>query len=178
MYKHNIDEYPQDVWEEIWIKVPHFRKYAVNPLGDVMNRKTGRLVRPNFNQYGTCMTGLYGEDGKQYQRSTGLLVASIFLEQPNPRFDTPIHLDGDRANNAVYNLAWRPRWFATRYQAQMESRTVRGFTVPIMDVETGEIFNNGMEAAMKYGLIELDIFLSYTNYTYVFPTGQRFAPVE
>ena len=61
--------------------------------------------------------GLF-RDQEQYKRSVALLVAKAFLKQPSEFFDTPINLNGDRLDNQVINLMWRPRWFAIKYNRQ------------------------------------------------------------
>ena len=113
-------------------------------------------------------------DHIQHKRSLTVLVADAFLPPPpNPSFNTPIQLDGDRANNDVENLMWRPRWFAVKYHLQFH-RPRRGFIVPIVEIHTGETFPTSWEAAIKYGLLNSEIRDAAMNRTFVWPTYQEF----
>ena len=160
-----------------WISLDElgFPDYAINELGEVRNERTGRVLRQSHNQAGICKIGLIRPYFK-LQRTVAVapLVAHTFLPDPrNEFFDSLINLDGNRSNNRVDNLMWRPRWFAIKYHQQFFN-DLRGFTVPIIELETGETFVNSWEAAIKYGLIDRDIFIASINRTNVFPTGQRF----
>jgi hypothetical protein len=102
-------------------------------------------------------------------------VAKAFLPPVAGPFDTPINLDGDRHNNQVDNLAWRPRWFAIKYNKQFRHPYDNPITSPIVDLKTGIVSENSFEAAKAYGLLEQDLVLSIVNRTYVWPTYQEFA---
>lgn len=161
----------------MWTKLGAFPDYEIDPFGNVRRLKSGRPVAVTFNQQGVPMVGL-SRDLKQHRRSLALMVATQFLDRPpNSRFDTPIHLDGDRSNCSAENLMWRPRWFAIKYHQQFHNN-LRGFVVPVFEMETGETFKTSWEAALKYGLIDREILVANINRTVVFPTNQRFAPID
>lgn len=110
----------------------------------------------------------------QHKRAVARLVATAFLQKPrNPTFDTPINLDGDRMNNSVENLMWRPRWFAIKYAEQFK-RNECGFLVPIIDVKSGEVYETSWDAATSCGLLDREIKLAVLNNTFVWPTYQMF----
>ena len=158
---------------EEWRSIPGFENYAVSDQGRVMNLDTDYFMALTRNQRGILMVGLV-RDGVQYKRSVTVLVADAFLEPHKlPAFDTPVNLDGDRTNNEVENLVWRPRWFAVKYAQQFYS-SERGFLVPIEDIATGETFPTSWEAATKYGLLDREILTATINHTFVWPTYQRF----
>ena len=161
---------------EKWSSIPGFENYSVSNHGRVKSEKSGRIMALVENQYGVVNVGMM-RDGEQYHRSVPLLVAKAFLEVPFEAFDTPINLDGDRHNNHVDNLAWRPRWFAIRYNRQF--REPYQFSIPnrIEDINTGEISENSLDCAMRYGLLEQDLVLSIFNRTYVWPTYQEFRAI-
>jgi hypothetical protein len=46
--------------------------------------------------------------------------------------------------------------------------------VPIVEIQSGERFENSWEAVVKYGVLHKDITFSIFNEERVFPTGQRF----
>jgi hypothetical protein len=115
------------------------------------------------------------KDGVQRHRSVPLLVAKAFVPRMHSvAFDTPINLDGNRHNNAAWNLMWRPRWFAVKYNQQFRHPYSHPIMELIEDIATGEVSNNSFECSMQYGLLEEDLVLSIENRTYVWPTYQEF----
>lgn len=155
-----------------WVRIPGFRGYSVSTSGLVCNR-SGRVLCVRVNQYGVPYVGMM-QHGRQVVRSLPLLVASAFIPRPRPKFNTPIHLDGDRTNCAVDNLMWRPRWFASEYHQQFIDRYPNPINVSIRDVETGDEYPNSMAVACINGLLEGDVVLSILNHTVTWPTNQRF----
>ena len=162
---------------EEWAPIEWFPEYEVSNYGRVRTNKSGRILRLNMNQSGLLQVGLMHE-GEQKHRSVPLLVAKAFLPPPPRAFDTPINLDGDRSNNHVENLLWRPRWFAIRYNQQFRYDYDNSILSPIVDLKTGEVSENSFECAKRYGLLEKDLVLSILNRTYVWPTYQEFGVVE
>lgn len=163
--------------EEQWRPIEDFPGYSVSDHGRIRTDKTGRILRLNQNQFGLVQVGMV-RDGEQKHRSVPLLVAKAFLvAMPGP-FDTPINLDGDRRNNHVDNLAWRPRWFAIRYNQQFRHPYENSIMAPVVDLKSGEISDNSFECAKRYGLLEKDLVFSILNRTYVWPTYQEFGILE
>lgn len=161
----------------MWKRVTGFPNYEVSDWGAVRRLNSDRTIAVPLNQQGNPYVGL-SRDGEQQKRSLALLVAMTFLDRPpNSRFDTPIHLDGDKTNCAADNLMWRPRWFAIKYHQQFYNGK-RGFIVPVFEVNSGETFPTSWEAALKYGLIDQEILTAAINRTVVFPTGMHFRPIE
>lgn len=161
---------------EQWAPIREFPGYSVSDCGRVRNDDQDRIMCMLVNQAGVVNVGLT-KGKKQFKRSVGLLVARAFLRPTDdPRFDTPIHLDGDQRNNHVENLMWRPRWYAIRYQHQF-TMAPQGFNVPIVETHTGKVYPNSWEAAIEHGLIDKDIMLAIINKTFVWPTYQFFKTV-
>lgn len=161
---------------EQWKPIPGF-EYDVSNYGRIRSEKSGRILALTVNQYGVVCVGMM-KDGDQKHRSVSLLVARAFLDTPFESFDTAINLDGDRWNNHVNNLMWRPRWFAVKYNRQF--REPYRFSIPnrIEDIKTGEISENSFDCAKRYGLLEEDLVLSIFNRTYCWPTYQEFRAIE
>lgn len=156
-----------------WREIEDFSSYSVSNEGRVRNDNTGRIMALTLNQHGITQVGLM-RGGVQYKRGVALLVANAFLDPPMPTtFDTPINLDGDRLNNHMENLMWRPRWFAIMYHRQFYNGKL-GFREPVMEINSGEEFPNSFAAATKYGLLDREIMLAALNRTYVWPTYQEF----
>lgn len=159
-----------------WRKIESFMDYSVSNQGFVRNDDTGRIMSLLVNQTGVVHVGLT-QNRMLYKRSVPLLVAEAFLyRERQEAFVTPINLDGNRFNNRVDNLVWRPRWFAVKYFQQFRGLAEK--TDPIEEVRTHEVFLNPWEAVVKYGLLYADIVLSVQYGRRVWPTGQRFEPIS
>jgi hypothetical protein len=158
---------------EQWKQVRGFPKYSVSNFGEIRYDARGRILVPWENQYGVVCVGLMKE-GKQHHRSVPKIVATAFIPHRFGAFDTPINLDGDRHNNHVDNLTWRPRWFAVQYNRQFRVPYPHPILSPIQDVQTGKVWSNSFECAKDNGLLEKDVVLSIANRTLVWPTHQQF----
>jgi NUMOD4 motif len=162
---------------EHWKTIDLFPEYSVSNFGNVRSNKSSRILSISPNQYGVVQVGLM-KNGVQYHRSVPLLVAKAFLPIKQGPFDTPINLDGDRLNNHVDNLVWRPRWFAVKYNRQFRFPSDLHISRPIVDLKTGEISINSMDCAKRYGLLEEEVVLAVMNKSYVWPTYQEFRIYE
>lgn len=158
-----------------WISIRGFPKYSVNNLGQVQHNRTGRLIRPQFNRTGGVYVVLMRENYQHYSRSLPLIVAKTFIPQDLENFDTPIHLDGDKTNCSAENLMWRPRWFSFKFHAQFKLWPESLIEAPVRQLNDGKVFGDSREVASLYGLLEMDIYQSIENRTYVWPTYQQFS---
>lgn len=160
-----------------WREIVGFSGYSVSDAGLVRNDETGRIMRTCLNSHGIETVGLM-QLGVQRKRSVAVLVADAFITTARSlQFDTPINLDGDRTNNQVTNLAWRPRWFARKYHQQFRIGPL-GFACPVQNNQTGEVFETSWDAAILKGLLERELVISILNRTYVFPLYQTFTLLE
>lgn len=161
--------------KERWCTIPEFPTYAVSDRGRIMNTYSDHIKVATRNQQGIPNV-LLTEDGVHHRRAVALLVAKAFLDSPPVTWQhaSPINLDGDRTNNCVDNLEWRPRWFAIRYHQQFLKGMAFGFTGGVQLIQTGEIFEDVRDAALKYGLLENDIIVSAHTATPVFPSWLEF----
>lgn len=157
-----------DIRVNEWVPIEEFPDHSLNPEGEIINNISGDFRRPSRNQQGIVMVN-FTNHYQQRVRSLAVLVAKTFLSREGvpDHFNTPIHLNGDKSDCRASNLAWRPRWFAVMYHKQfsfdhfMEPR----FNIPIQLIETGEVFDNTWDAAMKYGMLEVDIAIGTANGT-------------
>ena len=152
-----------------------FPDYVVDRDGSVYTAYKFKPRKPSLTREGAVKITLY-ENGQPQTRSLALIVAKAHLYNDHDPdiFDTPIHLDNNLSNNHVDNLAWRPRWFAKKYQQQYWNQEYRFSKVVIEDVQTGEVYNGLMEVCQKFGLLYIDVINSCTRGTTVFPTWKRF----
>ena len=162
---------------EKWKPIPFFDGYSVSDQGRIRTDKSGRILALSENQYGVVQVGMMREEIQRH-RSVALLVAKAFLPEPVGAFDTPINLDGDRYNNRVENLEWRPRWFAVKFNQQFRYPSEYFIDSPIINLKTGETSENSLECAKRYGLLQKDLFFAIRANTYVWPLYQKFEIVE
>lgn len=162
---------------EQWRPIEYFPDYSVSDYGRIRSDKTDRILALNETQWGLVQVGLM-RNGVQRHRSVPLLVAKAFIPEIRAPFDTPINLDGDRYNNRVENLQWRPRWFAIKYNQQFRHPYPNPILEPIVDLKTDMVSANSYECARTYGLLEQDLVYSILNRTYVWPTYQEFGILE
>lgn len=165
--------------DEIWVRIAEFPGYSVSDAGRVRSDKSGKILTPLTNQSGIVSVGLF-RDSVQYKRSVSLLVGSAFIPKTamqRETFHSLINLDGDKSNNNVPNLMWRPKWFAVKYFRQFHEPP-QGIDAPIMDTVSGEIFQTSWIAALTFGLLDKEILRSIAIRTYVWPTFQTFRTLD
>lgn len=137
---------------EIWKPCPEYENiYEVSNLGNVRNKKTGRLRAPRSNGYGYMAVELWNKTPKN--KYVHRLVAGAFLGEIDGYQVN--HLDGDKANNNLWNLE-----ICTATQNQQHSLRVLGNkpgrgsakAKNILCVETGEVFYSSLEFQRETGL--------------------------
>lgn len=163
---------------EQWRTLEEFDGYAVSDLGNIRNEETGRILSQSYNTQGHKKVGLF--DGKrQFTRSVKQLVADAFVEGKSDIHNTAMNLDGDFDNNRADNLVWRPRWFVLEYGRQFDDPDEWYLNREIEDVETGETFDDMVEAAIYHGLLLRQILCSVHNEQDVcFPEWRKYKFTE
>lgn len=92
--------------EEVWCPVPSYEdRYTVSNRGQVRSLLTGRPLTPILINSGYLSVHLY-RDGKRKPMLVHRLVAACFLGSPPTAEHEVNHIDYDRLNNCVGNLAW------------------------------------------------------------------------
>ncbi len=162
---------------EAWRDVEGFPGYSVSNYGNVRNDRFDKELVISQNQSGLACVGMM-LDGTQQHRSVPLMVLEAHgIKHVNTLFDTPINLDGDRMNNTLWNLMWRPRWYAVKYHRQFRVPYPYPVVSRIIDLDTEVVYRNSMEAAVIHGLLEREVVESIYRRTVAWPTGQKFAIV-
>jgi hypothetical protein len=83
------------------IKVPGKRIYMCNKEGVVINAKTGRKIKHCFSNSGYYHVVLNGKS-----LSIHRIVATLFVEKTNQRFNTVNHKNEIKTDNRAENLEW------------------------------------------------------------------------
>lgn len=98
--------------EEIWKTIEEFPNYEVSSLGNVRNKKTGRILKSSlakgYPQVILC------QNGDKYSRRVHRLVATAFLPNPNNYPDIN-HKDECKTHNNVDNLEWCDETYNIQY---------------------------------------------------------------
>lgn len=160
--------------EEEWSLVQDFPEYAISNYGKVITRDTGRIRRPSQTQRGLLTIVLFDDDGRPRTKLVSRLVAQHFLPQPHPFFDTPINLNGDRANCHVANLMWRTRPFAIRFHRQYNWDVFHADETRLLLLDTSEEFDTVRDPVRRYGLVCTDIWWAAKAKEPVPPTNQKY----
>ena len=156
----------------LWTQMKGFNRYSVSETGLIRHDEHDRVLTQFRNYLGFVYVCLY-RDGRNLKRGVAKIVADHYLDpDPMESFDTPINLDGDRGNNEVYNLMWRPRWFALLYHKQFEEELISDRSV--MEVNTGAYFADALVAASCYGLLTNKLITSTIRKEPVWPTQNKF----
>ena len=96
--------------------VAGFSRYAVTEDGQVINRKTKRVLRQYVTKSGYRRVGITDDTGKQRWKRVHRIVLAAFT--PNPEgYPDSHHIDSDKRNNHRLNLQW-----VTHKQNQLHMR--------------------------------------------------------
>ena len=133
------------------IKLPGQRIYMCNKEGVVINAKTGGKIKPCLSRTGYFVVSLNGNT-----MSIHRIVATLFVEKTNPRFNTVNHKNEIKTDNRAENLEWCSVFYNANYgnakkKRQMNAKKDLCFRkVSVKAVKEGkEIFYDSMAAASK-----------------------------
>lgn len=132
-----------------------------------MNTRSGKMKKHSVHKSGTRYVFLCKDGGGNISLGVARVVASIFLDRSVPeRWNTIIYKDGDMANCAASNLAWRPRSYAIRFNKHHRGEHMASNT-PVSAIDgSGEFLRYFVtidDAAAFYGLLPKDIFTMAVN---------------
>lgn len=87
-----------------WVKLPEFRDYCVNKVGEIM-RCDGKILTAFPRGHNKYMMVRIQINNKAHWVSIHRAVATAFI--PNPEKKPMVnHIDGNKLNNHVDNLEW------------------------------------------------------------------------
>ncbi len=93
---------------EVFRPIEGFSKYEISNQGNVRNKKTNRILRPQDNGIGYKRCYIVGDDGQRKQKLVHRLVCCSFVPRNGERIEVD-HIDRDKNNNVVWNLRWATR---------------------------------------------------------------------
>ena len=88
--------------------IPSFEKYEINVYGEVRNRTTKHILKPQKHSQGYLILRL--SDSHNYTETVYIhrLMGITFMDNPNNYSDIN-HIDGNKENNKLNNLEWCSR---------------------------------------------------------------------
>lgn len=165
--------------KERWVTIREFPNYQLSNRGEILNLKTGRLMKTNQNNYGHTKITLTDFDGSRHDRSVAFMVAEAFVKRPNFMCDHVIVLDGNLSNVKADNLAWRPDGFAWKYTHQFKIHYPHYYkNLPVRNVVTGVEYDCIVSAAISEGLLFEDIWRSVNTGYETYPDGSIFEVIR
>ena len=94
---------------ELWMPVPNYENYEASNLGNVRNKKTGRILNPSMTKSGYMVLCLRTEN-KTKCFNLHSIIALTWVENENPKINTEVHhIDHNKSNNRADNLKWVSR---------------------------------------------------------------------
>jgi hypothetical protein len=129
-----------------------FPAYYVTEEGEVCNDWSGRPVKPSVAIDGQWKVNLKNDNQQFVTVLVARLIAEVYVENPHPRCDTIMFLDGDKSNPRARNLAWRTRPYCNDYYKMFRDSYRNPISAPIVCVEDGLTWFDPKDAAMHYGL--------------------------
>jgi hypothetical protein len=81
-----------------------FENYSVSNLGNIINNKTGRILKPQIDTHGYYHVILC-QDGNTHTKKIHKLVAECFIDNPYNKTCVD-HIDNRKTNNNVSNLRY------------------------------------------------------------------------
>lgn len=93
---------------EVWKEIPGLPGYFVSDYGRIYSNNIGKIRSTSFNDRGQVSL-TFSVKGKKSTYTVHHLVAQAFLSDYIPGHQV-IHIDGDKRNNRVKNLAMGGRY--------------------------------------------------------------------
>lgn len=163
-----VDDYYMD---EVWEHIPGFSNYMISSKGRVWSERSQMFLTPKRmdreGHLGFCLR----RNGMAYYVYLHRLMAQAFI--PNPEgYPVVRHLDDDRENNDLENLAWgtqRHNWLDSfrngTAKAPTDEDREKGFKkirIPVRatNIKTGETIDypGQSEAARQLGLEQANVW--------------------
>ena len=91
--------------EEVYKVIDGYDNYEISNLGNVRNRKTGRILKHKIDTNGYYCVGLSPTNGKRKTSVIHRLIALNFIPNPNNKRCVD-HIDRNKLNNDLRNLRW------------------------------------------------------------------------
>ena len=136
---------------EVWPKIPNFPKYTVSQNGEIYSLFIKRLMKQYTNIRGYKSLGLKDENGKQTTITVHVIVAQVYVPNPDDKPEV-CHKNDNREDSRAENLFWGTS--KDNAQDMVEKGRCTG-SRPIQQIDNGNIistFPSIAEASRKTGI--------------------------
>lgn len=118
----------------MWKSIESKPNYEVNDIGEIRNKKTGRLLKQSVRKDGYCQVMLGRKTIPVYIHR---VVAEAFIPNPEklPQVD---HINGIKTDNRLINLRWvnaTENYMASGYKSRIRNKWK---AIEATNVKTGE----------------------------------------
>lgn len=123
-------------------QIKDYENYYITTDGVVINKQTNEVKQQFVSRKGYSLVTLY-KNNEPKNISVHRLVATAFIDNPN-NYPEVNHINGIKTDNRVENLEW------CSSKENSLHRTVvlgKGNIKPVKCIETGIIYNSGLEAS-------------------------------
>lgn len=143
--------------KEIWRQIKGYENlYEVSNLGRVKSLprygtiNVARIIKLNHKKSGYVNVTLTKNNSKRTFR-VHRLVAEAFIPNPNNKKQVN-HINGDKKDNSVSNLEWSTPSENIRHKFDcLGYKVTRHGMIPVICLETGEVFDSIKSAERAYG---------------------------
>ena len=151
----------EDIREWYWI--------SNNDEDRIVNRNTGKILKPGLNNHGYLKVNLMTIDGKQKNCRVHIIKARAFIYGPNLLGANVVrHLNDIKTDNRLINLAWGTTSDNVRdcivngnysYEGAIKGGIARAekLSKPVRCLETGVIYPSVNEAERQTGVNKSNI---------------------
>lgn len=131
--------------------INEFPNYQASSDGLIVNKKTGRVLRPSPDTYGYMSVGL-SKDGRTHTKRVHRLIAEAFLEQSSEKEWQVNHKNGDKNDNRLDNLEFVSPGDNMRHAYAHNLNHWEGYNeTPVRVIETGKVYKSQAECARAIG---------------------------
>ena len=146
--------------------------YKISDFGNVINDKSGKILKRGVNTEGYAFVNLKGKSVKIHR-----LVALYFIPNEN-ELNVVNHKVGDKLNNSVTNLEWCTQSYNLKHaysiglkKPVINVESKNGFSKKVKDTNTGKIFDSVTQVirignyGIKYSTLKSMLNGQNPNYT-------------
>lgn len=135
--------------KEVWKDIKGYDGYRISNLGRVFSTKSNKYLSQSVVGQGYLRVYLWAGD-KQKGELVHRLVAIHFLDNPN-HFPQVHHIDENKQNNRIDNLAWVSAK-DNMNAGTLQERKAKACEKAIKCIEKNQIFESTKKAAQELGL--------------------------
>lgn len=150
----------------MWKTIKKKQNYEINKIGQVRNKKTGRILKISIRKDGYCQIMLGRKTTPLYIHR---LVAEVFIPNPKglPQVD---HINGIKSDNRVENLRWvdaTENYMASGYLSRIKNKQK---PIKAINSITGQVikFKSRDDTANHFNCHKSQI-----KYNYVYKKGNK-----